>query len=352
VERAGYVIEPFVRDFLATPAGSVPRVATGLTARDRLGTALVRSGFRREGYVVAPGLYAVGLPGVQSPVLVTANYKLSFDALRAELAGVDAWMLVVDTRGVNVWCAAGKGLFSAEEIARQVKRARLNQVVGHRRLVLPQLCAPGVAAWKLRKLCGFSAEFGPVRAADVADYLRSGEAMPAMREASFDFMERLVLVPVELTLLWRPALAMLVAVLALSGLGPGVFSFSAMLARAPGMLAALAAGVIAGCVAMPLLLPRLPGTMFAVKGLWPGLALGLAVLAIWGPGAGIPGSLAMLLACLAVASYGAMNFTGSTPYTSPSGVEKEMRRVLPLQAGAGLASVILWIVAGFSGGAS
>jgi|GEM_PF-6567251 len=47
-----------------------------------------------------------------------------------------------------------------------------------------------------------------------------------------------------------------------------------------------------------------------------------------------------------------MNFTGSTPYTSPSGVEKEMRRVLPLQAGAGLASVILWIVAGFSGGAS
>jgi hypothetical protein len=42
-----------------------------------------------------------------------------------------------------------------------------------------------------------------------------------------------------------------------------------------------------------------------------------------------------------------MNFTGSTPYTSPSGVEKEMRKAMPLQALAGLVSIILWIGAAF-----
>lgn len=352
MERAGYVIEPFVHGFVATPAGFVPQVRTELSARDRLGTARIRAGLKREGYVVAPGLYCVGEPEESSPVLVTANYKLSFDALRETLAGVNAWLLVVDTRGVNVWCAAGKGLFNAEEIARQVARVNLAKVVGHRRLILPQLCAPGVAAWKIKKLCDFSAVFGPIRAADVAVYLARGEVAPGMREAVFPLAARAVLIPVELTLLWKAALVALVAVLVLSGIGPGWFSFAAVSARAPGMLWALAAGVAAGCVAAPLLLPRLPGTMFAVKGLLPGLVLGLAVLAVFGPGAGLAGSAAMLLACLAVASYLAMNFTGSTPYTSPSGVEREMRRALPLQALAGLAAVVLWLVAGFTGGAS
>ena len=67
-------------------------------------------------YKVDPGLYAVGRPTVESPVLVSANYKLSFDRLRSQLTGLDAWMLVLDTHGVNVWCSAGKGTFGTDEI--------------------------------------------------------------------------------------------------------------------------------------------------------------------------------------------------------------------------------------------
>ena len=62
-------------------------------------------------YKVDPGLYAIGNPNERSPVLVTANYKMSFDNLREALPGRDAWILVLDTRGINVWCAAGKGTF-------------------------------------------------------------------------------------------------------------------------------------------------------------------------------------------------------------------------------------------------
>ena len=49
-------------------------------------------------YSVAPGLYAVGAPDRESDVLVTANYKLSFDTLRRELKGFNAWVLVLDTK--------------------------------------------------------------------------------------------------------------------------------------------------------------------------------------------------------------------------------------------------------------
>jgi hypothetical protein len=44
-----------------------------------------------------------------------------------------------------------------------------------------------------------------------------------------------------------------------------------------------------------------------------------------------------------------MNFTGSTPFTSPSGVEKEMRKAIPLQASALLIAMIAWVGAAFVG---
>ena len=65
-------------------------------------------------FAVDPGLYALRNPGEQAPVLVTANYKMSFDRLRQALPGRDAWILVLDTNGINVWCAAGKGTFATE----------------------------------------------------------------------------------------------------------------------------------------------------------------------------------------------------------------------------------------------
>ncbi len=76
---------------VATPAGRIPGVATGLNWQDRLGTIKVRIGLQRMHYRVEPGLYAVGNPTADWPVFVFANYKLSFDYLRRELgAGLTA----------------------------------------------------------------------------------------------------------------------------------------------------------------------------------------------------------------------------------------------------------------------
>ncbi len=77
-------VKPWIVGEMGTPAGVVPRVATHLNAADRMGAVRMRIGLRRMGYPVEPGLYAVGTPTADSPVFVSANYKLSFDYLRRE----------------------------------------------------------------------------------------------------------------------------------------------------------------------------------------------------------------------------------------------------------------------------
>lgn len=336
--------DTFVDGQVDTPAGPVPRVHSRISVRDLLGRWRVRWGIGRDGYRVAPGLYALGTPDGNAPVLVTANYKLTFDVLRRDGAGLDAWILVLDTRGINVWCAAGEGTFGTEEVIRKVTEARLSEIVSNRLLILPQLGAPGVAAHEVRKGCGFSVVYGPVRARDIRSFLEAGKkASPAMRRVVFPTIDRLVLTPVEITGLLRPAGWAAGGLFLLAGVGPGIFSLGAAWERGFAAVAALAAGILAGAVVTPVLLPWLPGRAFSVKG---GLAGGVlaACAVMWQRGAlEAPAALALLLAMTAVSSFVAMNFTGATPFTSPSGVEKEMRRALPVQAGLTVLAGLLWV---------
>jgi len=88
--------------------GSTRTVDSTITFANRLDHFLARWGINRNGHRVDPGLYRLGNPTTESPVFASANYTLSFDALRSALAGYDAYILVLDTKGINVWCAAGK----------------------------------------------------------------------------------------------------------------------------------------------------------------------------------------------------------------------------------------------------
>ncbi len=349
-ERPGFKLCRYVEALIDTPAGPVPRIKTILNAGDRLGTLGVRLGIGRNDYKVAPGLYAAGFPDSASPVVVTANYKLSFDHLRSQLAGTGAWILVLDTRGINVWCAAGKGTFGTDEIIRRVKSARISDVVTHRRLILPQLGAVGVSAHKVRKGCGFEVVWGPIRARDLKAFLRAdGKIDESMRRVTFSFGERLVLIPVELSLLRKYLLWALVAMFVLSGIGRHVFSFSAAWHRGLLSVGACLSGILAGCVLVPAFLPWIPGRAFSLKGAQAGLVMGIVMVALTAAGPYLsfwPG-ISLVLVAVALGSFLAMNFTGSTPFTSPSGVEKEMRRAIPLQLAATLLAVGIWIGSGF-----
>jgi hypothetical protein len=329
-----------------TPVGQVPRVSRDISRGDRLGAWRVRWGCGRDDYRVKPGVYAVGTPGATAPVLVTANYKLTFDQLRSSLDGVDAWLLVVDTRGINVWCAAGKGTFCADEVARVVREARLSEIVDHRRLILPQLSAPGVAGHRVKEACGFRVVFGPVRAADLPEFLAADmKADSEMRSITFSVRERAVLVPAELSVAWdRRMLMAYGAVLAASAIDGDGVSFSRALRRGAPLIGAVWLGLLAGGAATPLALPWLPGRSFSFKGAVAGGVAAAGATAAFRRRLSPAAQLALLAGVPAISSYAAMNFTGCSTITSPSGVELEMRRAVPLQAAAGVVAIGAWLM--------
>jgi hypothetical protein len=161
--------------------------------------------------------------------------------------------------------------------------------------------------------------------------------------------ERIVLIPVELSHLPKPTMWLLPAIFLLSGIGANFFSFSDAFSRGLMVLAAYGAGILGGAVAAPVLLPWIPVRAFALKGMLTGIAAGLAVAAIFYSGIIWAEALALLLITTVISSYLAMNFTGSTPFTSPSGVEKEMRKAIPLQAVVALIALVAWVAAAFAG---
>ncbi len=344
--------QPFVIGSIDTPVGQVAQVSSTLTWRDRWGTVKARWGVGRMNYSVEPGLHALGNPDSQSHVLVTANYKMSFDRLRETLLGRDVWLLVLDTKGINVWCAAGKGTFGTEELVRRIALSGLNKVVSHRELILPQLSGPGVAAHHVKKFSGFRVHYGPIRASDLAAYLEAGlKATPEMRLKTFPLRERIALIPIEIVAAFKASLLILLTFFLLGGLGGPDGYLTNALNYGLFAVAAILSAILAGAVLTPILLPVLPGKAFSLKGCIVGAVVALTILVARNPDLALwPGRLEMaawLLMVPALAAYLAMNFTGASTYTSLSGVKKEMRTALPLQIGAGIAGLGLWLVSRF-----
>jgi hypothetical protein len=333
----------WVKEMIDTPAGKIPRVGTTLEFRDVLGAWKARWGIKRMNCRVDPGLYAVGNPSDKASVLVTANYKMSFDRLRKELTGLDAWILVLDTKGINVWCAAGKGTFGTAEIVKRIAAVKLDRVVAHRTIILPQLGAPGVAGHEVRKQSGFRVVFGPVRASDIKAFLDAGmKATTGMKTVRFGLTDRLVLTPMELVAVLKPCAVIGAAVLAVHLTGLLTVSFFG--------LYPFIGAVLIGAVISPALLPWIPGRAFSWKGFLLGLLWTLAVIYLNGgpfkPGAMI-NALALLLLLPAISAFLALNFTGASTYTSLSGVRKEMRIAMPAIIASASVGVGVWLVGRF-----
>jgi hypothetical protein len=207
------------------------------------------------------------------------------------------------------------------------------------------LAASGVAAHKVKEACGFRVTFGPVKAADIPAFLAAGrKADAAMRTVTFDLWERLALAPAELQVLWdrRMLLAYSGIIAASSVDGQGV-SLRRGLSRGLPIIAATGLAMVAGGGLTPALLPWLPGRAFSLKGATAGAVVAAGAVAASGGRLSPAAKLALLAGVPTAASYAAMNFTGSSPITSPSGVELEMRRALPLQAAGAALAVGAWL---------
>lgn len=255
------------------------------------------------------GLFAVGVPGPEAPVLVTGNYALTLRRLRQRLAGRDVWLLCADSRGINVWCAAGGGHFTHHDVIAAVRTSGLAERVSHRELVLPQLCATGVERRQVEEATGFRTRWGPARLEDLDAFLSRGRrAVQRERVMRFPPSDRL-----EMAVAWGWPFA---------AAATGVAWWLAGWSAAAGVFAGIAAAVVALYLATPRL--RLTGRVrwaaFAAAALG-GLAVGAALALTLGadPGRLPVAAIAVLVAVGALA----VDFEGTTPWyasaLAPSG---------------------------------
>ena len=162
------------------------------------------------------GLRRVGTPGRDAPVLLTCNFRLTVERVRRALRGVDAYLLVANSRGVNVWCAATGGLLTDHDVISVLKTSGIEELVDHRRVILPQLAATGIDGRAVRERTGWRVVWGPVAASAIPAVLHAGmKATAAMRTVRFPWPQRL-----EMAVAWAFPLS-LVSAAALAPWWPG-----------------------------------------------------------------------------------------------------------------------------------
>ena len=294
-----------------------------------------RFAYHRFSHQVEPGLYSLGKPVPESPVFVTSNYTLSFDALRSSLKGKDGYILVLDTKGINVWCAAGKGTFGTKELIKRVQETELSSVVSHRRLILPQLGAPGVSAHEVQKETGFKVDYGPVRAEDLPRYLKNGPDAD-MRRVKFPLKDRIVLIPVEIVQSFIIMAVTAVILFLIGGLVPALMAITV---------------VLAGTVLFPILLPWLPTRDFTSKGIILGIIVSLPFIINMVMRGADPYWIMVIFAIAYVllmapgVGYLALNFTGSSTFASRTGVKREIFRYIPIMVGMFIIGGVLFALA-------
>jgi acetyl-CoA decarbonylase/synthase complex subunit gamma len=258
--------------------------------------------FRRT-YAVAPGLYYTGDHyDPEAPLLVTANYHLTVFLVTRRVRAANARLLVIDTDGINVWCAAGKGRFGNHEITRQLDRypRDLLSTRPRLRLILPKFGMSGVDLRALRQQ-GLRPIVGPLYAKDLPAYLAS----PPLKNR-------------QLT--------------ALSALLAAAVSLLALPLGAPVQLGMI--GVIAAlATAYPLLFPLIPGRRFAVKGLLLGLLASAVLLAVsWIRDESLLSVLFVVPFTLAAGILIGLEFTGNSAVSNYSRVKREIVVFLPIGA--------------------
>jgi NAD-dependent dihydropyrimidine dehydrogenase PreA subunit len=148
--------------------------------------------FRWVPFPIEPGLRVFGDPGEDSPVLLTCNFDLTVKMVSKHLQGLDCYLLIAPSKGINVWCASCGGDFNEFSVISAIKTSGINDKVKHRILIAPQLSAPGIDVDKVKGETGWSMRFGPVYAKDISKYIRGNyQKTQEMRLVKFDLKDRI-----------------------------------------------------------------------------------------------------------------------------------------------------------------
>jgi ferredoxin len=156
------------------------------------------------------GLIRIGAPDRNSLVFLTCNYRLTLERVKKALRGVDCYLLVANSRGINVWCAATGGLLTNHDVVSVLKTSGIEELVDHRKVVLPQLAATGVEEKTLRRMTGWKVIWGPVYAKDIPAFMENKLMKTTeMRMVGFTWTER-----IEMAVAWAFPISVVSALIA------------------------------------------------------------------------------------------------------------------------------------------
>ncbi len=169
---------------------------------------ILETGFRLVPVPARVGVRTIGHPNRESPVFLTGNYDLTVRRVQRALRGIDAYLILANSHGVNVWCASSGGHLGTHQVVTALKIARLETRVVHREVIVPQLAATGVEGKEVRRRTGWIVRFGPADARDIPAYLAAAkEKTQAMRQVVFTWRERL-----EMAVAWATPISIIAAV--------------------------------------------------------------------------------------------------------------------------------------------
>jgi acetyl-CoA decarbonylase/synthase complex subunit gamma len=119
------------------------------------------------------GIYEIGGPSEESPVVLTCNFSLTYFIVMGEVESsrVPAWLLVKDTEGLSVMTAWAAGKFVADAIAPFVQKCGIADKVKHKKIIIPGYAA-AISGELEEELPGWEVQIGPREAAHIPAYLK------------------------------------------------------------------------------------------------------------------------------------------------------------------------------------
>jgi hypothetical protein len=190
--------------------------------------------------------------------------------------------------------------------------------------------------------------YGPVSARDIKAFIDAGlKATEDMRKVTFTLVDRLKLIPVDIFYGKVYMLVVPLIFLILSGFNRDGYSIDLALNSGGRSVINLFSGYFAGCVLAPALLPWIPFRRFSLKGIVTGSIAAILLLFAGTLGVSPVEKVSWFMMIVGLSSFMAMNFTGSSTFTSLSGVQKEMKTALPLQIVIASLGLTGWLLTKF-----
>lgn len=155
------------------------------------------------------GLIKIGSPGRDAPVFLTCNFVLTVERVKKALKGMDCYLIVANSKGINVWCASTGGHLTNHSVISVIKTCGIEKLVDHRNIILPQLSATGIEEEVIRQSTGWKVIWGPVYIQDITDFMeRKYKKTPQMSVVRFPLKQR-----IEMAVMWAFPFSFIVALL-------------------------------------------------------------------------------------------------------------------------------------------